>query len=95
MAAPSGIETLSVSDSLHNLEPILRSLHERGVRSLLVEGGAQILRSFLIQELWDEMRIFRSPLIFGDGIRAPTIPSGKVPKSHQIGEDRLFIAYRR
>jgi diaminohydroxyphosphoribosylaminopyrimidine deaminase/5-amino-6-(5-phosphoribosylamino)uracil reductase len=94
-ATPPGIETLSVSDSLHNLRPILRSLHERGVRSLLVEGGAQILRSFLMQELWDEMRIFKSPLTFGDGIRAPSIPSGKVSKSHQIGEDRLLIAYRR
>jgi diaminohydroxyphosphoribosylaminopyrimidine deaminase/5-amino-6-(5-phosphoribosylamino)uracil reductase len=90
-ATPPGIETLSVSDSLHNLRPILRSLHERGVRSLLVEGGAQVLKSFLTQELWDELRVFRSPITFCDGVHAPPLPAGEPRRYHQIGEDTLMV----
>lgn len=35
-------------------------LYEQGIQSLLVEGGAQLLQSFLEAGAWDEIRIFES-----------------------------------
>jgi 5-amino-6-(5-phosphoribosylamino)uracil reductase len=39
---------------------------ERGVRTLLVEGGAQILRDLLAQGLADELRLAVAPFFVGD-----------------------------
>ena len=49
-------------------------------QSLLVEGGAMTLQSFLDADLWDEVYVERSDMVLGDGIRAPQIqtdPKGR------------------
>lgn len=42
-------------------------------QSLLVEGGAQTLQSFIDADLWDEAYIERSDMVLGDGVRAPKL----------------------
>lgn len=37
-------------------------LHDMGVMTLFVEGGAQMLNSLISNGLWDEMRIFTAPI---------------------------------
>ncbi len=44
------------------LSQILADLHRRKIQSVLVEGGAQVLRSFIEAGLWDEIRRCQSPL---------------------------------
>lgn len=44
---------------------------EESFQSLLVEGGAQTLQSFIDADLWDEAYIERSNIVLGDGIKAP------------------------
>lgn len=46
-------------------------LHERNIRSVLVEGGAELHQRFIDRGLWDEARIVTSPLIIGRGTKAP------------------------
>ncbi len=41
------------------------------VQSILVEGGAQTLQSFIDADLWDEAYIERTDIILGCGIKAP------------------------
>lgn len=48
--------------------------------SLLVEGGAQTLQSFIDSDLWDEAFVERSEILLGGGIEAPkmkTDPKGR------------------
>jgi diaminohydroxyphosphoribosylaminopyrimidine deaminase/5-amino-6-(5-phosphoribosylamino)uracil reductase len=52
---------------------ILRSLHERRLYSLLVEGGACLHRSFLNAGLWDELQIETAPVLLGSGIKSADI----------------------
>ena len=40
-------------------------------QSILVEGGAQTLQSFIDADLWDEVYIERTDIVLGDGIKAP------------------------
>jgi diaminohydroxyphosphoribosylaminopyrimidine deaminase / 5-amino-6-(5-phosphoribosylamino)uracil reductase len=47
------------------LDDTLRGLRERGVRSLLLEGGARLAGAFLERSLVDRLIIFRSPTIVG------------------------------
>ena len=49
------------------LKTVLRDLAKRGLTSVLVEGGAQVHGAFLAAGLWDELRLFIAPKIFGAG----------------------------
>jgi diaminohydroxyphosphoribosylaminopyrimidine deaminase/5-amino-6-(5-phosphoribosylamino)uracil reductase len=53
---------------------LMKSLYEQHIQSVIVEGGAQILKSFIDKKLWDEARIFISPQKFTGGISAPMLP---------------------
>ena len=52
----------------------LSHLYEEKKQSLVVEGGAKTLQSFLDAGLWDEIRIETAPFTVDKGIEAPKIP---------------------
>lgn len=52
----------------------LSHLYEEKKQSLIVEGGAKTLQSFLDAGLWDEIRIETAPFTAGKGIEAPKLP---------------------
>jgi 5-amino-6-(5-phosphoribosylamino)uracil reductase len=63
-----------------SLGAILRDLHrEREVRTVLVEGGARVLRDLIAADLADELRLAIAPFFVGDD-RAPrfarAVPAG-------------------
>lgn len=63
------IRCLSHSDGRVDLEDMLRRLRERGVMSLLVEGGATVHSSFLREHYVDRLSIYVAmKLIGGDGV---------------------------
>lgn len=49
-------------------------LYAYKIQSLIVEGGTQLINTFIKQGLWDEARVFRADVAFGNGIKAPTLP---------------------
>ena len=58
--------------------------HHRGITSLMVEGGATVLQSFIDARLYDEVRIETAPITLGSGIKAPTLPAESVSlQSHK------------
>ncbi len=48
-------------------------LYTEGFQSLLIEGGAGVIRHFIEAGLWDEARIFTGKKEFNNGIRGPEI----------------------
>jgi diaminohydroxyphosphoribosylaminopyrimidine deaminase/5-amino-6-(5-phosphoribosylamino)uracil reductase len=68
----SGNTRYAACGNVHDVASILRRLHTDGVLSVLVEGGAQTLKSFLQSGLWDEARIITSNRKLGNGLLAPT-----------------------
>ena len=66
-----------------SLGEAMQTLYERKIQSLIVEGGRQILDAFIREGLYDEVRIFRSTAVLGDGLHAPAIP--------RVAEGRLKI----
>lgn len=64
-------------------------LHELGIQSVLVEGGAILLESLLKKGLWDEVIVIENPdLRFKNGIKAPSFEL-KSPKK-RLGKDNLY-----
>lgn len=66
------IEHIKIDDT-KNVEQILNALYERGISSILIEGGTQIHNSFISQNIWDEARIFKSTSNWKNGLKAPVI----------------------
>jgi diaminohydroxyphosphoribosylaminopyrimidine deaminase/5-amino-6-(5-phosphoribosylamino)uracil reductase len=48
-----------------DLRAALRALHRAGCKSLMVEGGSEVLGSFLAERVFDELALFRAPLLLG------------------------------
>jgi diaminohydroxyphosphoribosylaminopyrimidine deaminase/5-amino-6-(5-phosphoribosylamino)uracil reductase len=59
-----------------SLKAVLKELGRREIASILVEGGASVLTSFLEEKLADKAYFFISPKLIG-GERAPTIFEGQ------------------
>ena len=67
-----GYEKVQV-DNEGFLKGVLTDLLSREIGSVLVEGGSQILDSFVKAGLWDEARVFTSEQKFVKGIEAPQL----------------------
>ena len=83
-----GIEVINIPQKDY-LQNVLIDLHKRKVLSLLVEGGAKTLQSFIDQELWDEVLVFKSSEPLTQGLKAPEFPDG-IKSTEQVGGDQLI-----
>jgi len=72
-------------------EAILRYLHERGILSVIVEGGALIIQSCIDKGWWDEARVFTAKTTFEEGIRAPRLSGANLFSKENIEDDELKI----
>ena len=78
-----------------SIEKILRDLYSRGIQSLLVEGGAKLLQSFIDAGLWDEARIETAPVRLGNGVSAPILTEGKLINQHTYCSNEIRIIRRQ
>ncbi len=69
---------------------MLSKLHELNIQSILVEGGARLLQSFIDEKLWDEARVITNgQLIIGEGVDAPILKQHSFTCSAQSGSDNI------
>lgn len=58
-----------------SLEENMASLYrDHGLTSLMVEGGAKLLGSFIDAGIYDEIRVETSPTIISNGVESPQVP---------------------
>ncbi|MCK4534819.1 MAG: bifunctional diaminohydroxyphosphoribosylaminopyrimidine deaminase/5-amino-6-(5-phosphoribosylamino)uracil reductase RibD, partial [Syntrophobacterales bacterium] len=73
MLKERGIETLIIEEKgkgILDLKKLLAELGKRQISSLLVEGGAGIITSFVREGLFDRLIVITAPRILGRGIEA-------------------------
>lgn len=75
------------------LQKILDYLYETKITSVIIEGGKELLQSFIEQDLWDEARILTGNKHFLKGLIAPEI-KGNIISDEEINKDRLTIIYK-
>jgi riboflavin-specific deaminase-like protein len=93
-----GVQVLSLpaaEDGYISLVSLLGCLAGLGINSLMVEGGARVIASFLTQGLVDRLVLTVAPVIVG-GLRAvdletafPHPPRLKAPRYECLGEDLI------
>ena len=71
---------------------ILSVLYQKGIGSVLVEGGAFTLNTFIEAGCVDEYRVFVSPKTWGSGVLAPVINLAPFERL-RVGEDWLYQSY--
>ena len=58
-----------------DINEMMKGLYSKNIQSIIIEGGAKTLRSFLDSGLWDEIRVETSPVSIKNGTKAPMLPS--------------------
>ena len=88
----SPAEVLRCGKDEADLTRLLDRLAERGIRTVLVEGGSTVIWSFLHEGLADQLRVFVASWVLG-GRSAPTLAGGRgvtsVEDSIRIRLDRV------
>ncbi len=74
------------------LAQILNELHKLNIQSIIIEGGAMLLNSFIKAKMWDEARIFYGNKLFEKGTAAPKI-SGIIKQEAIINDNIVKILY--
>jgi 2,5-diamino-6-(ribosylamino)-4(3H)-pyrimidinone 5'-phosphate reductase len=72
---PAGVDVVRAGAPRVDLGAVFAELGRRGVRKLLVEGGAEILASVLRSDLWDRLTVYVAPVAIG-GPTAPPMLGG-------------------
>ncbi len=69
---------------------VIQKLHQLKIQSVLVEGGAKLLQSYIDAQLWDEARvIINEQLIIGQGIAAPSLSNQLLAVTEAYGTDKI------
>ena len=72
------------------LPQILQQLFLHNINSVLVEGGAKLLQSFIDAGVWDEARVITNQqLIIGGGIAAPVLKNETLITTAKPGTDLI------
>ena len=73
---------------------IAAALYSLNILSVIVEGGAKLLQSFIDAGFWDEARVItNSNLIIGEGLDAPVLKDSNLISQQKIKND--IIEYRK
>lgn len=84
----AGVTYSKIDFSGDVLPQILEVLYQKNIQSVIVEGGSQLLSSFVNEDLWDEIFVFKGVAEFKSGVYAPKV-SVKPIKVDEIGGDLL------
>ena len=80
----------SCNKNISEAKKICDDLFKNNIISVIVEGGPKTLNYFLMENLWDEARIFIGEKDFSNGIKAPEIEL-KNSLFKLIDNDKLYI----
>ena len=84
------VEYIKLDLSKDLISQLNHKLFELNIQSVLVEGGAHLLQSFLDEGTWDEARVIMNRnMHLGDGIRAPSLHHGKLARQESIDTDLI------
>ena len=69
---------------------ICNVLYDRNINSVIIEGGAKTLQTFIDEDLWDEARVFTGSIKFYEGTKTPHF-SGHLISEEKILKDTLRL----
>lgn len=90
ITAVQGKEKTIVLDFDQDILPqLMKALHQAGIQSVMVEGGAKLLNSFICNGLWDEMRVITGSSLLGGGLSAPGVRHAQLQEEQVLKGDHI------
>lgn len=84
------LKYIELDFSRNILPQLMDELYRRDIQSVIVEGGNQLLNSFLSIGLWDEAFVYTGNQFFGKGVKAPHI-FGKTIAYRKLDDCKLHV----
>lgn len=75
----------------HFIPNLLAFLYQNNIKSLFVEGGANVLGQFLTLNLWDEARVFVGDIYLKGGISAPKVAPHLLTESFNLDNNQIQL----
>ncbi len=86
------IKYIQLEKNNFSIKELLNQLHQLNIQSVLVEGGAILLQSFIDAGYWNEARVITGTILLNDGIKAPHLDLS--PASTQTSGDDVISFYQ-
>ncbi|MBX3238575.1 MAG: bifunctional diaminohydroxyphosphoribosylaminopyrimidine deaminase/5-amino-6-(5-phosphoribosylamino)uracil reductase RibD [Chitinophagaceae bacterium] len=84
------VQYYQVTTDVSLVQQMLHALYHLDIQSLLVEGGAGTLQSFIDEQCWDEARVItNTTLRITEGVRAPKLENSKVFGEQKVMTDLI------
>ena len=84
-----------VTEDVNLVLQIVNALYQMKIQSVIVEGGAQLLQSFIDEGMWDEARVIKNEnLIIQHGLAAPELPVRGARQEMRIVSDRIHTYFK-
>lgn len=85
-----GVRYYQVTEHVSLVHQIVNALYQLKIQSVLVEGGARLLQSFIDEDLWDEARVIKNEkLIINYGLAAPALDLKDLAEEMRILNDSI------
>lgn len=79
-----------VTNGVSIVHQVVNALYRLNIQSVLIEGGAKLLQSFIDEGMWDEARtITNDSLTVADGLNAPILPGNNPTHTENIFTDSI------
>ena len=90
VSSVQGIQYYQVTEDISLIPQMLNGLYQLGIQSILVEGGSQLLQSFIDEGAWDETRIIANEeLVIGEGLPAPHLKNFRLAGTQTLFSDTV------
>lgn len=73
------------------LPALLEKFFSWGIHSIFVEGGSEVISQFFDSSCWDELVVFQSSKIFGNGKSAPVLPKKRLINRFRFEGDWVSV----
>jgi len=81
-----------LTEDVNLVHQIVNALYQMKIQSVIVEGGARLLQSFIDEGMWDEVRIIKNEeLIINNGLSAPELLNRNAEQEIKILSDSIKI----
>jgi diaminohydroxyphosphoribosylaminopyrimidine deaminase/5-amino-6-(5-phosphoribosylamino)uracil reductase len=86
----AGLFYYEVTEDVSLVQQIVNALHQLKIQSVMVEGGARLLQSFIDEEMWDEARVISNEeLTINSGLNAPVLSNQRLMGSQKLFSDQI------
>jgi diaminohydroxyphosphoribosylaminopyrimidine deaminase/5-amino-6-(5-phosphoribosylamino)uracil reductase len=90
------VKYYQVTEDASVVHQIIHACYQNNIQSIIVEGGARLLQSFIADGMWDEARtITNDTLYIEHGLSAPELSNCTLAHSENILNDRFSYYYNK